>query len=48
MSHSESGDLEAWQLHILGIAAGNARGRVFVELGVGFEGIAVAGVAVRF
>lgn len=38
----------AFQLRYLGVNAGNDRLRAFLDLGIGFEGLVVAGVTLRF
>jgi hypothetical protein len=37
----------AFQLRYIGIAAGNGRIRAFIDLGIGFEGLVVGGLALR-
>ena len=38
----------AFQLRAIGISAGNEQVRVFAELGVGFEGLLIGGLTLRF
>lgn len=38
----------AWQLHLLGLGLGTPSLRAFAEVGLGFEGLLVAGLAGRF
>lgn len=47
LRRSASGGIPAWQLHLLGMGVGNERVRFVAELGLGFEGILVLGLAVR-
>jgi hypothetical protein len=38
----------AFQLRCIGVTAGNERLRAFAELGIGFEGLVVGGLTLRF
>jgi len=43
-----SGVYGAWQLHLIGLGVGTPSFRAFAELGFGFEGVVLAGLAARF